>query len=57
MPKALDKLAYVGAFIDAGIGALAGSAVPGIGNIVGAVAGFAIGMFLYYLTINYDKTD
>lgn len=34
----------------AGVGALVGSFVPGAGNIVGAVAGFVIGVGIYYIT-------
>ena len=89
-PKVLEKVGYIGAFIDsgigikkniegssswqkttsdavvdvtvsgtsillagkagAGVGALAGSLVPGAGNIVGAVAGFVIGVGIYYIT-------
>ena len=30
-------------------GALAGSAVPGLGNVIGAIAGFAIGLFVAYV--------
>lgn len=36
------------------IGALAGSAVPGAGNIVGGIAGFVIGASIYVATDMID---
>lgn len=46
LPKILNKLGYVGA----ALGGYAGTIVPGAGNVIGALAGFGVGIGIYLAT-------